>query len=34
MKNDIMVVDYALDEAILVSGVGWHQQRITIRRGG
>ncbi|WP_132960104.1 P-type conjugative transfer protein TrbG [Rhizobium sp. BK251] len=33
MKNDVMIVDYAIDEAILVSGVGWHQQKITIRRG-
>lgn len=34
MKNDMMIVDYAIDKAILVSGVGWHQQKITIRRGG
>ncbi|SCB49608.1 P-type conjugative transfer protein TrbG [Rhizobium multihospitium] len=34
MKNDMMVVDYAVDKAILVSGVGWRQQKITIRRGG
>lgn len=34
MKNDMMIVDYAVDRAILVSGVGWHQQKITIRRGG
>ncbi len=33
MKNDMMVVDYAVDKAILVSGVGWRQQKITIRRG-
>ncbi len=33
MKNDMMIVDYALDKAILVSGVGWRQQKITIRRG-
>jgi type IV secretion system protein TrbG len=34
MKNDMMIVDYAVDKAILVSGVGWQQQKITIQRGG
>ncbi|MDL2403761.1 P-type conjugative transfer protein TrbG [Rhizobium mayense] len=34
MKNDMMIVDYEVDKAILVSGVGWSQQKITIRRGG
>jgi type IV secretion system protein VirB9 len=34
MKNDMMVVDYNVDRAILVSGVGWHREKITIRRGG
>jgi type IV secretion system protein VirB9 len=34
MKHDMMIVDYALDKAVLISGVGWHQQKITIRRGG
>jgi P-type conjugative transfer protein TrbG len=34
MKNDMMIVDYAIDTAILLSGVGWRQQKITIRRGG
>lgn len=29
-----MVVDYAIDRAILVSGVGWSQEKITIARGG
>ncbi|MDX0450630.1 P-type conjugative transfer protein TrbG [Sinorhizobium medicae] len=33
MKNDMMIVDYAVDKAILVSGVGWRQQKIIIRRG-
>lgn len=33
MKNDVMIVDYEVDKAVLVSGVGWHQQKITIRRG-
>ncbi len=34
MKNDTMIVDYAVDKAVLVSGVGWRQQKITIKRGG
>ncbi|EUB98280.1 P-type conjugative transfer protein TrbG [Rhizobium sp. CF080] len=34
MKNDMMIVDYAVDTAILVSGVGWRQQRVSVRRGG
>lgn len=34
MKNDMMIVDYAVDKAVLVSGVGWRQQKIMIRRGG
>lgn len=34
MSNDTMIVDYAVDKAILVSGVGWRQQKISIRRGG
>lgn len=34
MKNDMMVVDYNIDRAVLISGVGWHKQKITIRRGG
>ncbi len=34
MKNDMMIVDYALDKALLVSGVGWRQEKITIQRGG
>jgi type IV secretion system protein TrbG len=34
MKNDMMIVDYNIDKAILISGVGWRQQKITIRRGG
>ncbi|MDQ0561869.1 type IV secretion system protein VirB9 [Rhizobium mesoamericanum] len=34
MKNDMMIVDYLVDKAILVSGVGWRQQKVTIRRGG
>lgn len=34
MKNDMMIVDYAVDKAVLVSGVGWRQEKVTIRRGG
>lgn len=34
MKGDMMVVDYHVDRAVLVSGVGWRQEKVTIRRGG
>ena len=34
MKGTMMVVDYNIDRAILVSGIGRQQQKITIRRGG
>ncbi|WP_168879696.1 P-type conjugative transfer protein TrbG [Rhizobium sp. P28RR-XV] len=34
MKNDMMIVDYDVDKAVLVSGVGWKQEKITIRRSG
>ena len=34
MKGNLMVVDYHVDRAVLVSGVGWKQEKITIRRGG
>lgn len=34
MKDDMMVVDYHVDRAVLVSGVGWRQEKVTIRRGG
>lgn len=34
MNGTMMVVDYYIDQAILVSGVGSRQQKITIRRGG
>jgi P-type conjugative transfer protein TrbG len=33
MKGDMMVVDYHLERAVLISGVGWRQDKITIRRG-
>ncbi|MCT7667431.1 P-type conjugative transfer protein TrbG [Shinella kummerowiae] len=34
MKSNMMVVDYNIDRAVLVSGVGWKQQKVTITRGG
>jgi type IV secretion system protein VirB9 len=34
MKGDMMVVDYNVDRAVLISGVGWKQEKITIRSGG
>lgn len=34
MNGTMMVVDYYIDHAILVAGVGNKQQRVTIRRGG
>ncbi len=34
MKNNMMIVDYNVDRAVLVSGVGWRQEKISIRRGG
>ncbi len=35
MKSNMMIVDYAIDKAILISGVGWWtQEKVTIQRGG
>ena len=34
MKTNMMIVDFAVDKAILISGVGWNQEKITIKRGG
>lgn len=34
MKSNMMVVDYNIDRAVLVSGVGWKQQKVTISRRG
>jgi type IV secretion system protein VirB9 len=35
MKGSMMIVDFHIDEAVLVSGVGWWtKEKITIRRGG
>lgn len=33
MKDAMMVVDYNIDRALLIAGVGWRQQKITISRG-
>lgn len=33
MKNDMMVVDFNVDRAVLISGVGWRRQKITISKG-
>ena len=33
MKDNMMIVDYQIDKAVLVSGVGWHQEKVTIARG-
>lgn len=32
VKDTMMIVDYMLDRAVLVSGVGWKQEKITISR--
>ena len=34
LKGTMMIVDYMVDRAVLVSGVGWKQEKITIKRGG
>lgn len=34
MKGTMMVVDYMVDRAVLISGVGWKQEKITIKREG
>lgn len=34
VKGTMMIVDYMLDRAVLVSGVGWKQEKITISREG
>ena len=34
MKGNMMVVDYHVDRAVLLSGVGRRQDKITIKRGG
>ena len=34
MKGGLMVVDFDLERAVLISGVGWRQEKVTIRRGG
>ncbi|TCR97832.1 P-type conjugative transfer protein TrbG [Rhizobium sp. BK418] len=32
LANNMMVVDYNVERAVLVSGVGWRKQQVTIRR--
>ena len=34
LKGTMMIVDYMVDRAVLVSGVGWKQEKITIKRAG
>ncbi|MBZ9994098.1 P-type conjugative transfer protein TrbG [Mesorhizobium sp. BH1-1-4] len=34
VKGTMMVVDYMVDRAVLISGVGWKQEKITIKREG
>ncbi len=34
LKGSLMIVDYTIDQAVLVSGVGYSQQKIRINRGG
>lgn len=34
LRGDMMVVDYHVDRAVLLSGVGRKQEKVTIRRGG
>ena len=34
LKQDLMIVDYAIDRAVLISGVGWRQRKVTLTRGG
>lgn len=33
VNKDMMIVDHDVDRAILVSGVGWRQKKISIKRG-
>jgi type IV secretion system protein VirB9 len=33
VKKDLMIIDHEVDHAVLVSGVGWRQKKITIKRG-
>jgi len=34
LKGSLMIVDYTIDQAVLVSGVGYSQQKVRINRGG
>ncbi|MBU0831958.1 MAG: P-type conjugative transfer protein TrbG [Alphaproteobacteria bacterium] len=33
VNKDLMIVDHQVDAAVLLSGTGWRQKKITIRRG-
>lgn len=33
VKKDLMIIDHEVDHAVLVSGLGWRQKKITIKRG-
>jgi type IV secretion system protein VirB9 len=34
VNNQTMIIDHQIERAVLVSGVGWRQKKITITRGG
>ena len=34
VNKDLMIIDHEVDKAVLISGVGWRQRKITITRGG
>jgi type IV secretion system protein VirB9 len=34
VNNETMIIDHQIERAVLVSGVGWRQKKITITRGG
>ncbi|CAD7036206.1 P-type conjugative transfer protein TrbG [Pseudorhizobium endolithicum] len=34
MNGDMMIADYAIDRAILLSGSGWHRKKVIIERKG
>lgn len=34
VNRDLMIIDHDVEKAVLISGVGWRQKKITITRGG
>lgn len=34
VNKDVMIIDHQVESAVLISGVGWRQKKITIKRGG